>query len=75
MKKTLGILIIVAVLGCLAFLVYLDISEHGRTEIVHYIVHIFVCIMFCTLLHDPAHKLVEWVRKLLGIKPDDHDYH
>ena len=75
MKRLLGILLLAAILGGLVFLVYIDISEHGASEIIHYVVHIMVCIMFCTLLHNPAHKLIEWVKKLLGIKCDDHDYH
>ena len=75
MKRILGVLLLAAILGGLGFLVYIDISEHGAGEIVHYAVHIVVCIMFCTLLHNPAHKLIEWVKKLLGLKPDDHDYH
>ena len=75
MKRLLGVVLMVAILGCLGFFVYLDISEHGTTEIVHYVVHIFVCIMFCTLLHNPAHKFIEWVKGLLGFKPKDPDCH
>ena len=75
MKRLLGILLIIAIFGCLGYFVYIDISEHGATELVHYFVHILVCIMFCTLLHNPAHRIIEWVKSLLGFKPDEHSYH
>ena len=74
-KKIFGILLVIVILGCLGFCVYLDISEHGATEAIHYVVHILVCITFCTLLHNPAHRFIEWMKCLLGFKHDDHDFH
>ena len=71
MKRLLGVLLLIGMLGFLGFFVYLDVSEHGTTELVHYVVHILVCIMFCTLLHNPAHKFIQWMKKLLGFKSDD----
>jgi len=75
MKRLFGVLLLAAILGCLGFFVYLDISVNGATEIIHYVVHIIVCITFCTLLHNPAHRFIEWIKGLLGFKPDDHNYH
>jgi len=75
MKRLLGVLLLIAMLGCLGFFVYLDISEHGATELLHYFVHILVCITFCTMLHNPAHRYIKWIKKLLGLKSDDQDYH
>ena len=75
MKKLLGVLLLAALLGTLGYLVYLDLSEHGITELTHYIVHILVCIMFCTLLHNPAHRFIKWITKLLGFNSDDKGCH
>ena len=75
MKRIFAIILSVALLGGLGFLVYMDLSEHGTTELTHYIVHILVCITFCTLFHDPAHRFIKWLKKSLGFKPNDHDCH
>ena len=72
MKKVLGILLLIAILGCLGFLVYFDLSEHGAMELVHYAAHILVCITFCTFLHGPAHRFFEWIKSLLGFRHDGH---
>ena len=75
MKRVLGILLMVAILGFMGFIVYIDITEHGTAELIHYITHILVCVMFCTLFHNPAHRFMQWIKSLLGFKPDDHDCH
>jgi NADH:ubiquinone oxidoreductase subunit 6 (subunit J) len=71
MKRLLGVLLIVVTFGAIGFMVYLDISEHGVTEIVHYLAHIMVCVTFCTLFHNPVHKFFQWMKSLLGFKSDD----
>ena len=75
MKRFLGILLVVVILSFLVFIVYLDISEHGTAEIIHYVVHILVCVAFCTLFHNPAHKFFQWIKRLLGFEADDGDCH
>ena len=73
MKRVLGIILLAAILICVGFIVYLDMSDQGAMELVHYIAHIFICVMFCTLFHNPAHKFYNWMKGLLGFKIDDHD--
>ena len=75
MRRILGIVLSIAILGSLGFFVYLDLSEHGVAELLHYVVHILVCVMFCSLLHNPVHRFIAWVKSLLGFKPDAHDHH
>ena len=36
-------------------------------EMVHYLIHILVCLFFCVVVHQPAHKFWNWVKSLLGI--------
>jgi|GEM_PF-3871508 len=71
MKRVLGVLLLIAIVGALGFIVYLDLSEHGIGELTHYIAHILVCVAFCTIFHNPAHKFFQWIMSLIGFKHND----
>jgi len=77
-KRLLGILLILILVGVLLSLVYYDISSHASVdshsifdEIIHYVIHIVICVIFCTLFHNSMHKFLNWVIKLVGFKIQD----
>lgn len=81
MKRFIGIIILIILIGGLTGLVYWDVTSHmGETievtesvpeQVGHYIVHIMVCLAFCTIAHKPVHKFWNWLMSLVGIKTKD----
>lgn len=49
-------------------------EKHGIIDkAIEYIIHITVCLVFCTFLHKPFHIFWNWILSLIGIKKKDDD--
>jgi hypothetical protein len=73
-RRLFAVVILVLLFGILGFLVCHDFTAHSDStgpffeEVFHYSIHIVICLVFCTIFHNPAHRFAEWLKSMLGLK-------